>query len=134
MRVNGSIKSVDRMPYLALLELSETNVPLLNFVTVQSSEEISLPLVQIGSKVRLECFIQFGVVTNTSPVEFDLFVTQMGKDATTKGRAKVISRVNDYEYVISPSNSVTITLELEEGVSLYDGQIIEFTGELSSET
>ena len=54
MRVNGSIKSVDRMPYLALLELSETNVPLLNFVTVQSSEEISLPLVQIGSKVRLE--------------------------------------------------------------------------------
>ena len=58
----------------------------------------------------------------------------MGKDATTKGRAKVISRVNDYEYVISPSNSVTITLELEEGVSLNDGQIIEFTGELSSET
>ena len=57
MRVNGSIKSVDRTPYLALLELSETNVPLLNFVTVQSSEEISLPLVQIGSKVRLECFI-----------------------------------------------------------------------------
>ena len=134
MRVNGSIKSVDRMPYLAVLELSETNVPLLNFVAVQSSEEISLPLVQIGSKVRLECFIQFGVVTNTSPVKFDLFVTQMGKDATTKGRAKVISRVNDYEYVISPSNSVTITLELEEGVSLNDGQIIEFTGELSSET
>ena len=134
MRVNGSIKSVDRMPYLALLELSETNVPLLNFVAVQSSEEISLPLVQIGSKVRLQCFIQFGVVTNTSPAELDLFVTQLGKDATTKGRARVISKVNDYEYVICPLNSVTITLELEEGASLNDGQIIEFTGELSSET
>lgn len=134
MKVNGCIKSVDRMPYLALLELSETNVPSLSFVAVQSFEEISLPSAEIGSNVRLECFIQFGIITNTSPMKMDLFITQSGKNASTKGRAEVISSVNDHEYVISPSKSVMITLELEKGVSLYVGQIIEFTGELSSET
>ena len=119
---------------MASLTLLNSGILDIASVTVQSSEEISLPDAKIGDSISLNAFIHLVELTNLSSPEPELYISQIHGKNGTIGCVRVLSKVSDDEYVVSFGFAKNILLKLEVSKSLSTNQIIEFTGELSSET
>lgn len=132
MNLSGIVKSIERLPYEALLEIENSSVEGISSISVRSTKENVLFDFSTGDNIHLLVSVWLATVTEVSEVTKQTYISQPENKNGLFGCGEVVKLKSDGELEVL-INGIKIRLDIENSPRINFGNFITFHGELTTE-